>query len=100
PPRRNRAGHLGSGRGASGVVCGGAKSVLMQSFATADDVATDVRRLTLPAREVFRASLRRLLPRALCCKLAALSATLARPIERTMNDGQVSRKVFLRLLGH
>jgi len=38
----------------------------------------------------------------LCCHLAGFSGRLARQIQRltTMNESQINRKVFLRLLGH
>src|SRR4030095_4023513 len=47
-------------------------------------------------------SSRRLLRRRFCCKPHALSAKLPRRIEPliAMNEGQIRRRIFLRLLGH
>ena len=65
-------------------------------------VGEDRRRLALLQANEIRASLRRRLQRCFCCQPRRLYARLAPHVEPliAMKEGQIRRKVFLRLLGH
>jgi len=74
----------------------------MQTLAPMNLAGYDVRKLTLPRANEARAIVRGLRQRGLCCKPPARSAKFAPKAESliAMNEGQIRRKVFLRLLGH
>jgi len=74
----------------------------MQIASMPNDAGDDVRRLALTAAVEARASASRLLRRCFCCKPPAVSVKLPHRTEpfAAMNEGQIRRRIFLRLLGH